>query len=116
MVTRVEWYGAKVDRRVDEGAVKGVTHAGDFLLEKANLSVPVATGALRDSGHVEIDKDQLTASVIYDADYAIPVHEDQTRKHPHGRAKWLQLTLHEQERAAEEILADELRNALEVGL
>lgn len=44
------------------------------LLDEANTIVPVITGELKDSGHVEIIS-KNEAEVIYDAPHAVVVHE-----------------------------------------
>lgn len=61
--------------------------AANELLDDANDVVPVITGNLKDSGHVEVERDSV--KVVYDTDYAIYVHED-----PRGRGyKWLENTM-----------------------
>lgn len=64
-----------------------VMEAAQQLLEDANREVPVQTGNLKASGTVV--KTPNGAEVVYDAEYAIFVHEN-----PDGRGyKWLERTL-----------------------
>lgn len=63
---------------------QGVADAAKYLLAQSNKLVPVDYGILKASGHVEVEG-KNTASpkgkVIYDAGYAIYVHEDLTKAH-----------------------------------
>jgi hypothetical protein len=63
----------------------------DEVLQDSNSMCPVDTGKLRDSGRVETDGS--TGSITYDADYAIYVHEDMSKRHPDGQAKFLETAI-----------------------
>ena len=76
----------KVLDNIIEEAKHGMVKAAESLLADANEQVPVQSGKLRESGHIE--KTDQEVSVVYDAEYALEVHED-----PNGRGyKWLERT------------------------
>jgi len=53
-----------------------VEKAAEKILAAANAIVPVDTGALKDSGHIDVDVDEqghLIAHVIYSTSYAVYV-------------------------------------------
>ena len=91
----------------------------------AKLQTPVDTGNLRASGHVtepEIVNDSwLTVTLGFggpagsgsgqnqDVGYAVYVHEDLSKHHPIGHAKFLELPMLDWGRRMEQVLADELR-------
>jgi hypothetical protein len=89
----------RLKRHIDEGEVaaeRATISAAETLLKLANEICPIATGKLRDSGHVIVDGDgyNTVAAVIYDAEYAIYVHENLDAYHePPTQAKWLEETL-----------------------
>ena len=64
------------------------------ILDRAQTKVPVDTGFLKSTGRVKQIKDGF--EVVYDADYAIYVHEDIDAKHPNGgQAKYLEEAYYE---------------------
>jgi hypothetical protein len=75
------------------------------LLKQANLTIPLDTGKLKNSGKTSIDKSNKEAAISYDTDYAVRVHESVGRRYNQKgirkgsrrvrRAKWLELTLNE---------------------
>lgn len=82
------WKGdvALTPRRQAEDALQ---RAAADLLQRANESVPMETGALRASGQVRTFRGG--AEVVYTAPYAMVVHQRLDVHHAHGRAKWLEL-------------------------
>ena len=105
MVTRLEWYGNKVERQVMSSALDALETTADELLRKANETVPFDTGMLAQSGQVDVAPASFTAVISYSTPYAIRQHEDITLRHPNplsassspkGRARWLELTAQEQ--------------------
>lgn len=73
----------------EAGIVRGVTKAAEFLLAKSQELVPVDTGELKESGHVEVQG--KTAAVVYDAPHALWVHERLDQHHePPTQAKFLE--------------------------
>ena len=69
--------------------------AGETLLEESNKLVPVLTGVLKKSGKVTYKGRGLNTefSIGYSADYAVYVHEDLTKHHPNGQAKFLETAI-----------------------
>jgi Bacteriophage HK97-gp10, putative tail-component len=68
----------------------------EATMAESKLEVPVDTGALRASGTVKmpvINPDSVTVEMGYGgaaAPYAVFVHEDLTKHHPNGNAKFLE--------------------------
>lgn len=62
------------------------------LMEDSQELCPVKTGALRDSAYFNVTRqgDRVSGEVGYSADYALEVHEDTTREHATGTAKFLE--------------------------
>ena len=108
----VTWNGDRAKRATQAGAERGLLLAANHVLTEANRTVPWDQGPLERSGAVDVDRQALQASVYYDTPYARRQHEEVTWKHPRkGRAKWLELTLREQSRTVNQIMA----NALQLG-
>lgn len=72
-IKKVNWFGDKVEREIRAAVGTGVRDAAERILEASNRIVPVDTGKLRDSGEVNVEGEK--ASISYDAEYAVPVHE-----------------------------------------
>src|SRR5262245_6344165 len=74
------------------------THAAaETVLVTAKERVPVATGALRESGRVEtvVEDNTIKSTIVFDAPYAAKVHEDLDARHDNGQAKFLESALRE---------------------
>jgi hypothetical protein len=95
------------------------------ILEKSQPLVPFETGALRASGAVDdavIDGAVVSGGVRYGGsgsgfernpqEYAIPVHEDLSKHHPIGQAKFLSQAVFEETQGMAERLAEAIRLAL----
>lgn len=64
------------------------------ILDVSRTKVPVDTGFLKSSGKINQIKDGF--EIVYNADYAIYVHEDIDAKHPNGgQAKYLEEAYYE---------------------
>ena len=63
------------------------------ILDRAQTKVPVDTGFLKSTGRVKQIKDGY--QVVYDANYAIYVHEIENYKHKNGQAKFLEEAYYE---------------------
>ena len=89
------------------GAVQGMQK----VLQLAKEKVPVDTGRLRDSGHLEETRDG--ARVVFDAPYALYVHEMDLH-HERGERKYLENALMEQAGSGEMLQAveDSIREEL----
>lgn len=108
---------------VHAAAEVAVHQAAETILDASRDLVPVDTGALRDSGRVS--QDGLEATISYGAEdgagrdgqdtaaYAVPQHERMDFTHPNGQAKFLEVPLHANAERAAEIIAAELRRALQ---
>ncbi len=64
--------GQFVSEKVGPAAMDGVTAWANLVLERAQQLVPVRTGELRDSGHIEvlIVNGRAVAMVVFSADHA----------------------------------------------
>jgi hypothetical protein len=85
------------------------------LLAEAQARVPVKTGALRDSGHVEMRDDgagHLTATIAFgneQVDYAVEVHENLEARHTDGgQSKYLESVINEEALQVAEHLAQRI--------
>jgi hypothetical protein len=111
---KVIWHGQEVIFATRARAMKALERTGDFLLDKADETVPTDKGTLKGSGKVGIKTSggEITSIKISypDNPVALIQHEDTEYKHtPPERAKWLQLTLQEQREAALAMIAEDLR-------
>lgn len=92
----VDFDGNVVTDAIQDAAFRGIRRVAEALLADAWAYVPVLTGALRDSGHIEefrANGPDLVVQVVYDLVYAIRQHEEEFN-HPSlgffGAAKYLQ--------------------------
>src|SRR5690606_33244917 len=112
-MVKVRWYGKPVSDEVKAAGIRGLRLAAEHVLEEANRTVPIEEGTLERSGTVSVDEQRGAAAVSYDTPYAVRQHEDLTLRHDPGRrAKWLELTLRERERAIRDYIASEIRKAM----
>jgi hypothetical protein len=82
----------KIKKRLGTQLRSGMAKVAYQILKKSNSYVPVDTGFLRNSGHsyTQGTGDKIKSVVMYNAEYAIYVHEDLTMRHPNGgQAKFL---------------------------
>lgn len=119
MAIRFEYQPPPIDAGVAVHAAltAAETAAAQHILDKSKDLVPVDTGQLRDSGHVEHDAGG--AAMVYDATspegfpYGVVQHEDLTLNHPNGgQAKFLEQPMHTEGEAAFALAAVALRKAL----
>jgi hypothetical protein len=89
-----------IDRRAHEGAVKGITMSGEYVLTESRAVVPLDEANLERSGRVDVDGAALEAAVSYGGDddqlgiVAIVQHERLDYQHAPGRtAKYLEAPL-----------------------
>jgi hypothetical protein len=110
MTIRVDWFGGRVEQRVNAAGREALRDAGEFLLEESNRTVPIEEGTLQRSGYVDVDDTQATVS--YDTAYAVRLHENPQYRFQHGRrGKWLQLTVNEQARRVGDFLRRRMERA-----
>lgn len=115
-------------KKAAKEAAKRLRNEAQEVLAKSRDLVPVDTGALKASGRVRPEVGVYTIGgnaevwITYGStavDYAVYVHEDLGKYHPHGQAKFLEIPLVQQsyglvDRIAdrvEQVLKDELRGA-----
>lgn len=108
-----QWFGEEAKTRSRVGAVDGLRLAAFFALTEANRTVPLDEGPLRRSGGTDVDPGALEAVVYYDTPYARRQHEELGWRHPkQGRAKWLELTMQEQQSKIQQIIATQIGRAI----
>ena len=85
----------RIEGHIGEWSGEALLKVGQEILEVAKERTPVVTGALRDSGQVElVPGDNPEVNIVFggeDTAYAIYVHENLKAKHtPPGRSKFLE--------------------------
>lgn len=65
----------------------------EAIFERSQELVPIATGELYESGHIE-ERGKFM-SVVYDAPHALYVHEEIFAHHENGQAKFLETAVNE---------------------
>ena len=106
------WNGDEMVARVDAASDDAAYEAMLFLLREANKTCPFEVGSLEQSGKVE-PAGSGAASVTYFEIHAIPQHERTDYVHKgKGRAKWLELTMQEQQAKIQQIVADKIKEAM----
>lgn len=104
LVRKLKAAGKKYPRRL----ARGVRKAAAFILDKSQDLVPVDTGELKESGHVEARGQE--ASVVYEAEHAVIVHEDLEARHePPTQAKFLEQPLREYRQEVKDIIREEVK-------
>ncbi|MFF0894738.1 hypothetical protein [Streptomyces sp. NPDC003278] len=110
----IGWRGDAALAAVRAAAVRGVRLGAEHLLEASRRRVPIEEGTLERSGVVSVDEGSLTAAVSYDSPYAVRQHEELGYRHDAGRsAKYLERPMHEENGAITEIIAAQVRRALQ---
>lgn len=103
---------AKIDALVERaraGAAAAAYEEGEIEMTMSKRQVPVDTGTLRSTGHVEQPSwtsDQVTVGLGYggpagpgfggEVGYAVYVHENLETRHPVGKAKYLEDPMREE--------------------
>lgn len=109
MKNALEWRGDKITARVKIG-VQGQMHViGNELMNASVAQVPVQSGFLRESCHVDVGDMQV--GVGYGAAYALRQHEDLGYAHKNGKAKFLEDPFH----AGVQGYVERIREAVESG-
>ncbi|WP_167455201.1 minor capsid protein [Amycolatopsis kentuckyensis] len=108
----VNWNGEQVDAEATAAAEHGLALGAEHVLQASRAVVPLEEGTLERSGVAS--QDGLEAAVSYDTVYAARQHEELTWRHTEGRtAKYLEGPLNAEQGTVAEIIAAELRRALE---
>jgi hypothetical protein len=112
---------ARTKRRVDSLAKadkqalrRGMAKAGRYLLRESKLLVPVKTGKLKSSGSSKVlnNSDKKPEYIVsYKKKYAIYVHEDLTKFHPNGQAKFLEQPARQHRKTLINIIEKEVKAA-----
>ncbi|MEV4053037.1 hypothetical protein AB0J55_17780 [Amycolatopsis sp. NPDC049688] len=108
----VTWHGGLIDERAESAAEHGLALGAEHVLQASRAVVPLEEGTLERSGVAS--HEGLAAAVSYDTVYARYQHERLDLRHANGRtAKYLEGPLNAEQATVAEILAAELRKALE---
>lgn len=104
------WRGDEVKADTKHAGARALTLGAEHMLTEANDRVPLEYGDLMRSADVDVDEDELVASISYDTAYAVRQHEDTDLQHRNGReAKWLERTMNDEMDSVQQFMADELR-------
>lgn len=91
---KFKWHGKEVKNALHRGAAQGIAKWADEVLKASQDEVPVSKwargGYLKSTGAVDMDERKLEATVSYDTDFAVWVHERMDVNHPVGKAKFLE--------------------------
>lgn len=99
----------------ERAAKAALYQEAETVMTASKELVPVDTGALRGSGHVQQPVERgsrIEVSLGYGgpaAPYALVVHEDMKARHPTGEAKYLERPLLDAERGMLGRIADRIR-------
>lgn len=97
-----------------QGAVKGLRHAVEHLLQVSRTLVPVEETTLERSGTPSVDEASLTGAVSYDTPYAVRQHEEMDWRHDEGRqAKYLEQPMTTEANVMNDLIAAQVRRALQ---
>lgn len=109
----IEWNGDEILAELRDAQVRGLTLAGEHLLQVSRTEVPIEEGTLERSGAVTVDAADRSAAVAYDTPYAARQHEDLTLRHDDGRkAKYLEDPYNQERETMLELIAAEQRRVL----
>lgn len=110
---KMEWNGKVASDAARAGAVAGLFEAAEHVLEESNRTVPRNEGILQASGETSLDAVKLQASVSYDKEYAVWLHEHPQFHFQAGRrGKWLELTIQERIQTVRDIIVKSIKGAL----
>lgn len=90
----------------------------EVITEAKEGYVPVDTGALRNTGHVEepkVDEKEVVVTLGFgggNVSYALAVHENMEAQHPVGQAKYLEIPLMSRANSIPEEAAEIIRQSL----
>jgi hypothetical protein len=110
-VTKVKWKDLRPE--VKEAARRAIGEGAEYILQKANETVPHREGHLQRSGIVSHDSSKPIANISYDTPYAVRLHEHPEYHFNNGRrGKWLELTLEEETTKVRDYIAKRLKEVL----
>jgi hypothetical protein len=97
----MKWYGDKLKDKIKKASVEASKDSCQIILDKSQDYVPVQTGALKASGHIQSDGDH--SAVVYDKEYAAIVHET--------KVKFLEQAVKESEQEVAQTVAQKIKEA-----
>src|SRR5690606_15925158 len=113
---KITWRGPEARRVMRAAVSSGLLKAAEHILTESRPEVPIEEGTLERSGVASVDAGQLTAAVSYDTEYAVVQHERMDYRHDAGRkAKYLEDPFNREARRAGEIVAADVRRAVQRG-
>lgn len=109
MPKNVVWRGNAVMNAVNSATKEALKESAEHILDESNKIVPHDEGNLEGSGNTNVDGN--TATVTYDASYALTQHEDMTLTHKNGRqAKYLETALKENHKEVVRFIANKIKS------
>lgn len=101
MTINIEWEGADkfakflttTSNLVERDIAAVLFQEGEAIMSAAKKDTPVDTGRLRSTGHVtppKMNRGVIEVVMAFGTDYAVFVHEILDRRHPVGKAKFLE--------------------------
>lgn len=112
---KITWHGNAAKQAMRKGRDRGLTLAGEHVLEESRRIVPIEEGTLERSGRVS-GPDGGTVAVSYDTPYAVRQHEDLTLRHDRGRqSKYLETPLNSERGVVGRIVSREVKRELDGG-
>jgi hypothetical protein len=97
-------YAKKLDRVLSDGLVD----SGEMILSDSKRLAPVDTGRMNRETEVAKVSDNRV-EVRYNIDYSLYVHEDLSKRHDNGQAKFLQTATTKNAKAHYRKLANKIR-------
>jgi len=110
---------ARMNPRARQALKAALYMEGENIMGESKRQVPVDTGNLRTTGHVEPPKEAsgiITVTLGYGgpaAPYAVYIHEDLTKRHAVGKAKYLEDPANEAAKGLTERVGRRVREAVE---
>jgi hypothetical protein len=119
VVANIRKYG----RVASDAAAQGLREGGESIMAVSKeLFVPVDTGALRASGHVDGPEQEAEGLVVRlsfggpaggkDVGYALYVHENLEARHTIGSAKYLEQPVEQMKGEVVELMANRVNTAI----
>lgn len=107
------WKGDAIIKEKNEAVEMALFMGGAHLLDEANRIAPKDEGILIQTSDVDVDPDEGKAHVFYTQKYAPRLHENPQYNFQGGRqGKWLEKTIREQRKGVQQMMANELKKAL----
>jgi hypothetical protein len=96
-----------------QGMADGLNLSAEHVRGVSVARTPIQYGDLRSSQTVvPATESELQSAVVSDLDYAVPVHENLTARHPTGQAKFLESASLESIAEVERIISAAIRRKL----